>query len=124
MGKRNHWRGLAVGLVLLGLAAPAARVDALSAPPRQELILRKLGRGLANLVTCPVELIRVPLLVGRTEGSVASLSVGIVKGIWQTVLRGSAGVIETATFFVGIPNADFSPLITPEFVYAHGEFTE
>lgn len=124
MGKRNRWRGWAVGLVVLGLVAPAARVDALSAPPRQELILRKLGRGLANIVTCPAELIRVPLLVGRTDGSVASLSVGVVKGIWRTVLRGGAGVIETATFFVGIPNADFRPLITPEFVYAHGSFSE
>lgn len=85
--------------------------------------LHKLGRGIANIATCPAELIRTPELVGRRDGYVAALSTGIVQGVFRTVVRGVAGVWEVLTFYAEIPPG-FRPLITPEFVYAHGDWVE
>jgi putative exosortase-associated protein (TIGR04073 family) len=78
-------------------------------------MLRKLGRGVANVVTCPVELLRTSEQVGRRDGYLAALTVGLLQGTWRTVLRGAVGLFEVATFYKETPN-NFTPLIRPEFV--------
>ena len=123
MGTYSVWcrvLGVAV-LVLGGMATP---VFANEAPPSyMNGALRKLGRGVANVVSCPVELIRTPELLGRRAGYVAALTVGIVQGAWQTIVRGVIVVLEVGTFFVEIPE-NFDPILKPEFVYAHGDWAE
>ena len=122
MGTRTKWFWLpAVAFLVAGMAAPAFASD--TAPTYSDNVLRKLGRGVANIVTCPAELIRTPELVGRKDGYVAVLTTGLVQGVWRTLLRGASGVVEVATFYTGFPN-DFKPLITPVFVYAHGDWAE
>jgi len=122
MGTRTKWFWLpAVAFLVTGMAAPVFASD--GAPTYSDNALRKLGRGAANIVTCPTELIRTPELTGRRDGYVAALSAGLVQGVWRTLLRGTAGVVEVATFYTGFPNG-FKPLITPEFVYAHGDWAE
>jgi putative exosortase-associated protein (TIGR04073 family) len=112
---------LGVAAILVGMAAPAFANE--SSPSYMAGALRKLGRGVANVLTCPGELIRTPELVGRKDGYPAALTVGIFQGVWRTVLRGVVGVIEVGTFFVEIPK-DFAPILQPEFVYAHGDWVE
>ena len=85
--------------------------------------LRKFGRGVANVATCPGEMIRTPNLIGRQDGLVAEFSVGIVQGLWRTVLRGVTGVFEVATFYAEIPKG-FEPLMKPEFVWAESTWAE
>ncbi len=85
--------------------------------------LRKLGRGVANIVTGPLELIRTPEMVGRRDGYYAALSVGLLEGVWRSFLRVAVGVFEVGTFFSGIPG-DFEPAMRPEFVWAHGNWAE
>jgi len=84
-------------------------------------ISRKLGRGVANVVTAPAELIRQPSLIGQQEGGLAAITYGVVKGCWWTVYRAVAGVYDVATFYVPIPRR-FRSLIYPEFVYAGGDW--
>ena len=121
MSKRKGKTGLVgVTVVMLGLAAPAlAGEDA----PRTNGMLSKLGRGLANVATCPLELIRMPELIGRKDGMVAGTTVGIVKGLWQGLVRGVTGVFEVATFYAEIPKG-YAPLVKPEFVWADGNWAE
>lgn len=85
--------------------------------------LRKLGRGLANIATGPAELLRTPELVGRREGYVAAVTVGVVQGVWRAILREVVGVFEVATFYAEVPD-NFEPLIAPEFVWEHGGWAE
>ncbi len=85
--------------------------------------LRKLGRGVSNIATCPLELIRMTTLVGRRDGNIAALSVGLIQGTWRTALRGIAGAYEVTTFLIPLPRG-FKPVMTPEFVYAHGDWSE
>ena len=82
---------------------------------------RKLGRGLANVVTAPLELVRTPTLVAQSEGGLVAGTVGLVQGFWAALVRELAGIVEVATFFVPVPK-DFQPLVRPEFIYAHGDW--
>lgn len=82
---------------------------------------RKLGRGAANIVTAPLELIRTPYFVGQQDGGFAAITVGLVQGAVAGAVRALAGVVEVATFPIPIPKG-FRPLVQPEFVYAHGDW--
>lgn len=114
-------------LVLAAVVAVLGSASAVSAEEGQSSavdgMLHKLGRGIANIATCPAELIRTPELVGRQDGYLAALSVGILQGAWRTILRGVTGVFEVATFYAEIPK-DYAPLMKPEFVFAHGDWVE
>ena len=123
MRTRSLWLGLlCMATMVVGVSTHAMAEDA-SSPSRPDAVLRKLGRGLANIVTCPLELIRVPTIVARNDGYLASLTVGILQGAWRTIVRGVGGVIEVATFYAEIPK-DYTPLVHPEFIWQHGNWTE
>ena len=120
------WLGIVV--LVVGLASPAAaEIPASSDDTVKKAdingMMTKLGRGIANVVTCPLELIRTPTLVGRRQGYLASLTVGIAQGAWRTVQRGVIGLFEIATFYAEIPD-NFEPIMKPEFVHAHGAWSE
>jgi len=114
----------AVGLSF-GLMTPAFAEDTQeeSQLTYAEGSMRKLGRGIANIATCPGEILRMTDIVARRDGYLAATSVGLLQGVWRTLLRGGAGVYDTLTFFVEWPD-DFRPLILPEFVFAHGSWAE
>ncbi|MFA5142724.1 MAG: exosortase system-associated protein, TIGR04073 family [Candidatus Omnitrophota bacterium] len=79
--------------------------------------IKKLGRGLCNMGTCICE---VPLHVSRvneTDGPMASLTWGILKGTGMTVVRLAAGAYEVLTFPFPIPK-DYVPIMRdPEFFF-------
>ena len=118
----NTWvaLGCVAGLVagIAGLAA--ADEGSLS---YREGMLRKLGRGFTDIVTCPLELPRTASFVGQREGVVAAMGVGLVKGTWRAIQRGVVGVFEVVTFYAEVPKG-FRPIMTPEFVFANGDWVE
>ncbi len=85
---------------------------------------RKLGRGLANMVTAPMELLRESYLTGSKDGGIAGATVGVVRGIGSTIAREGAGIVEVLTFYTPAPTPDFQPMIKPEFVFANGNWAE
>ena len=126
MGSRKRWKVLVIAAVLAGgLASPAGAESSSMAYSGSYMdgMLEKLGRGLANVVTCPLELIRTPTLVGRRDGIFAQLTVGMVQGAWNTIARGVTGIYEVATFYAPLPKG-FRPIVTPEYVWAHGDWAE
>lgn len=121
MGRPNAWGTLGcVAAVGLGLTASALSAEGAS---YTDGMLRKLGRGIANVATCPGELLRTPTLLGHREGYLSAMTVGVVQGLWRTVLRGGVGVFEIATFYAEIPK-DFKPMMMPEFIHADGAWVE
>lgn len=117
-GKRGFaW--LCAAMALIGWAAQA-RADDIS---YINGACRKLGRGLSNVVTCPLELVRTPTIVGRREGNLAALSIGLVEGLARTLGRGVTGIFEIVTFYAEIPK-NFEPLMKPEFVWARGDWVD
>ncbi len=124
----GRWtRGVLVGALavtgILGTMPPAHAKGTEESSPYGHGMMRKLGRGIANIATCPAELIRTPELVTHKEGTLAGLTVGVMQGVWRTLLRGLTGVYEVVTFYAEIPDG-FEPLIKPEFVWARGDWQE
>ena len=85
--------------------------------------LRKLGRGIANVVTSPLELIRTPQAETYQHGYVEAMSVGLLHGAWRTIQRGVVGAFEILTFYAEIPHR-FEPIMMPEFVFANGDWAK
>lgn len=76
---------------------------------------RKLGRGLANIVTFPLE---IPYQISKaniSDGPVAAMTWGVVKGVGMTGFRALVGVYETISFPFPYPEG-YKPILTdPEF---------
>ena len=112
MSTRSAWcRWFGIGALLVGMAAPAWANE--GSPSYMQGALRKLGRGAANVVSFPLELIRTPELVGQKDGYPAALSVGLLQGVWNGIVRGVSGVTDIVTCFVEFPKQDFAPIVQP-----------
>ena len=119
---QHRWIWVALALVTgMSIGIPIGWADE-RALGYAEGATRKLGRGICNVATGPLELIREPSLVNQQDGGLAGATIGIVQGIWATVAREVVGAYEIATFFLPIPRG-FRPIATPEFVYANGNWS-
>ena len=77
--------------------------------------VKKLGRGLCNIVTCPLELSKGIQDTHMESGLFAALTYGIIRGFVNTGIRLGVGCYEVVTFPVPIPG-DYEPILTdPEF---------
>jgi len=77
--------------------------------------LKKLGRGLANIGTAPLEIFKGISDVNEEHGVFAAFTWGILQGVFNTGKRAVVGVYETATFPVPLPKG-YEPIIEdPEF---------
>ncbi|MFH1594530.1 MAG: exosortase system-associated protein, TIGR04073 family [Candidatus Omnitrophota bacterium] len=82
--------------------------------------LKKLGRGTANIITCPAEIFQRVDEVNKDSGPLAALTWGLAKGLYRTVVRGAVGVYEVISFPFPFP-AEYKPIITdPEFYMEEG----
>ena len=77
----------------------------------------KLSRGLVNIVTSPVEVARNVYIESQYESAFYGMTIGLGKGIGQTLLRFGAGVVETVTFPFNFPDEFKDPIIDPEYVW-------
>ena len=103
-----------VGLTLLG--APEARAS-------NDNPLRKLTRGITNILTGWIE---IPFQISRTtetEGSISGTTIGFVKGLAFGIGRTGVGVLEAVTFILpnhvsknGSNEEAYGPIVQPEFV--------
>jgi putative exosortase-associated protein (TIGR04073 family) len=78
---------------------------------------KKLGRGLANVLTGWVELPKNIYDTSVEENILSGLTMGLAKGVGMTIVRTGAGVYETVTFPFPIPE-DYQPVLEPEFVFS------
>ncbi len=78
---------------------------------------KKLGRGLANVLTGWVELPKNIYETSVEENVLSGLTMGLAKGVGMTIVRTGAGVYETVTFPFPIPE-DYQPVLEPEFVFS------
>ena len=117
--------GVLLGMAMLALFcfSASARAEEMDRTAYINGALRKLGRGIANIATCPGEIPRTVSLVGREKGVVAESSVGVVQGLWRMLLRGLTGVYEVGSFFVETPK-NFEPIMKPEYIWADSSWQE
>jgi putative exosortase-associated protein (TIGR04073 family) len=77
-----------------------------------ENIVRKLGRGVCNVVGVPFELCANIEDVAYDEGLPAACTYGVMRGVYHSVTRCVVGVYEVATFPISQ-----GPIVEPEFVW-------
>ena len=119
---KRAWGSTVIMLAAMVMAAGAA--SAADEAPRLGYLegsMRKLGRGAANIMTAPLELIRTPSLVNERDGWIAGLTVGFTQGISNVAIRELGGILEIGTFLLPMPK-NFQPLVKPEFVFQNGRW--
>ena len=88
--------------------------------------LVKLGRGFANVIFGPLELLKHPYKIGKENGGIAGITYGVLKGIVQTFKREGVGFIDIITFPFPLPGAQddprkpgwgYGPLMRPAWVF-------
>jgi putative exosortase-associated protein (TIGR04073 family) len=104
-----------LGLLLVStlLISPGANADN-DQPPSGHNALRKLGRGVANLLFGIVE---VPNQITKTtaeHGGAGGVTYGVGKGIVRWAARELAGAYEVVTFPIPFPHG-YKPVMRPEF---------
>ena len=106
--KKGLAKVVVVSLVILTMLSVSSMCYAQDA-------LRKLGRGLANVLTGWIEIPKNIYDTSVEENIGMGLTVGLAKGIGMTVVRTGAGIYETITFPFPLPE-DYEPLLEPEYV--------
>jgi len=103
-----------IALFVMNMAAPAFCAE--------DNALTKLGRGIANMVTFPLE---VPEQISRTnnsDGPFAGYTVGVLKGFGCALGRACVGVFEAATFLIPYPGG-FKPVLKdPEYFLENSNY--
>ncbi|MCK5161564.1 MAG: exosortase system-associated protein, TIGR04073 family [Candidatus Aureabacteria bacterium] len=95
--------------LFLGMSIPA------SAEPSTNNAGRKLCRGIANVATGWVEIIRQTYEESIASNPLRGLTVGLFKGLVMAVARTGSGAYDIVTFPVPFPN-DYDSLVQPEFI--------
>ena len=82
-----------------------------------KLASEKLWRGVVNTASGLGELIRQPILCTQEEGA-AGLPVGLFNGVFMSVVRTGAGLLEVATFpWILDESKGYGSLLNPEYVW-------
>ena len=103
-------------IILFSLIVLALQTRPALADGTVDQSVRKLGRGLANVLTGWFEL-PTQISSGMSEaGGIQGLFLGLGKGAVWTLFREGAGVYDTVTFLFPLP-ADYEPLMQPPTVF-------
>ena len=82
----------------------------------------KLGRGLSNIVSFPLEIPEQISRVNNTDGPFAASTVGVLKGLGSAVGRMCVGLYETVTFMSPGTN-EYKPILNdPEYFFETSNF--
>jgi putative exosortase-associated protein (TIGR04073 family) len=110
---RSLWI-IAAGLMLVAMPVCAQRFgDEYREQSAFGKMQHKLGRGLANIVTGPIEIPKNISREWRKSDPVTGFIIGGVKGVGWAASRIAVGVYDTVTFPVPVP-ANYEPLMQPE----------
>lgn len=101
-----------LGIFLTGLFfAPVAHAELIEDYSAAD----KLGRGLLNIVSSPIEVARTINVQSNVKGPAYGWTGGLVEGLGRFVVRLGTGAIDVVTFPFDFPDDDKAPLIRPEY---------
>ena len=102
--------------ILIALLVPAI-VISLATPAFCDDALKKLMRGVCNVITCPLELLEQIKRTNVEDGPLASGTYGVAKGVGMIAIRAIVGAFEIATFPIPLPK-HYGPILKdPEFFF-------
>lgn len=97
-------------------------VISITAPAFCDTPMTKFGRGLANMLTFPLEVPEQVSRVNNSDGPFAASTVGILKGLGWALGRVCVGIYETATFMIPFPKDYRAIMRDPEYFLETSNF--
>lgn len=123
MAARKLFLSVTAFICIVSIAVPAVFAGPCAAKPCTTDQMcnndawKKLGRGLCNMLTFPLELPSQISKVNLTDGPMAAFTWGLLKGVGMTGFRALVGAYEVVTFPMPLP-AGYAPILTdPEFFF-------
>jgi putative exosortase-associated protein (TIGR04073 family) len=111
---RRFFAAAIVVALVAGVALPAYCAE--------DNAMTKLGRGVANMVTFPLEVPEQISRANNSDGPFAGYTVGVLKGFGCALGRACVGVFEAATFLIPYPK-DFKPVLKdPEYFFENSNY--
>ena len=116
---------VAVSVVCAGNASAASNEPQWLMRP-----VEKLGRGIANVAFCFLEMPMQWVEVSREDGNIAGLTKGTLKGVCYVVARLAVGVVDVVTFPCPLPDCPdypedagwgYGPIMRPAWVVPVGK---
>ena len=81
----------------------------------------KLWRGVVNAVTGIGEVIRQPIVCTMEDGC-AGVPVGLINGVFMSVVRIGAGIVEAVTFPLALDDKiGYDSLMNPDYVWQQAD---
>lgn len=124
-------KGLVVALIMAVTVCCSVNVSAVE--PDTPVVLRpmeKLGRGIANVAFCVLELPMQWAEVTENHGAIAGITYGTLKGVYFVLVRAVVGVVEIVTFPIPLPDcpdfpedggAGYGPILKPAWIVPIGK---
>ena len=124
-------KGLVVALIMAMTVCCSVNVSEVE--PDTPVVLRpleKLGRGIANVAFCVLELPMQWAEVTENHGAIAGITYGTLKGVYFVLVRGVVGVVEIVTFPIPLPDcpdfpedggSGYGPILKPEWIVPIGK---
>ncbi len=104
---KRYFAILGILFIVIGISAPGYCDDS----------VKKLGRGVCNMITFPFEILEQVKRTNNSDGPLAAMTYGLLKGGVMSAARAAVGVYETATFLIPLPR-NYAPILTdPEFFF-------
>ena len=81
----------------------------------------KLWRGVVNTLTGWGELFRQPIIMTQEDG-IVGVPTGIINGVFMTLVRTGAGIVEIVTFPIPLDeDLGYDSLMNPDYVWQAAE---
>jgi putative exosortase-associated protein (TIGR04073 family) len=111
-------------LLFLAFASATVLADIQDPPANDYGPTRKLGRGLANLLTAGTEVPNSMCLINEREDNSAAATYGVVKGFGRMFFRMGAGLYEIVTFPFPTYKASYRQFYRSNVPWIHGGYEE
>lgn len=103
-------------LKMIQIAMIVGMIIALTAPVHAQDPFTKLGRGVANTLTGWLEIPKGVHTTANETNAFVGMTGGLAKGLGAGLVRTAAGLYETFTFPLPVPQ-NYASVIEPEYVF-------
>lgn len=110
-------RILVVLMGLLLVAQSCFAYDSYSYYGSEYSAFEKLKRGVINIVTSPIAIFRNIYTETQYNNIGTGMTVGLGKGLFETVARIGTGAVDTVTFPFNFPKEGREPILDPEYAW-------
>lgn len=112
-------------VAVIGIGFAANTIADIQDPPGNDYgPTRKLGRGVSNFLFASSELPNTVCKVSKTEGNLAAVGYGVVRGFGRSTARHATGLLEILTFPAPIWHDSYRPILPNDIPWIHAGYSE